>query len=179
MWSHDLGKDFTDREWHCILLNSYYTSSSTKLRFFQYRLITRRLTTNVQVSKYKEEQSSKCTFCNLVNETIAHLFWECNSVVKLWKAILRWMKYMLHLDMQMTREGIMLLNFQGESAKLINTIVVCTTQYIYSCKYYHKELNFSELMYRITDLCNIEKIVANRGNKYFAYYCKWQRFITM
>ena len=56
-------------EWQKILLMGYYTTLSTKLRVFQYKLLSRKLTTNYTLGKWNNEIDSRCTFCKREEET--------------------------------------------------------------------------------------------------------------
>ena len=76
---------------------------------------------------------------------------------------------MLHLEVKLTKETIIFLNYAGQEKKLINTILLITTQYIYSSKCRNKELNFLQLMSRIFEMEKVKRIVANHQNHYFSH----------
>ena len=56
------------------------TSDTYKLRSFLYKFITRIISTNVFLYKYKIKPSNICDFCSSYLETLQHLFWECQFV---------------------------------------------------------------------------------------------------
>ena len=64
----------TTKQWQNSFKNVIATTSDTKLRWLQFRILHNILTTNYSVSKFKREQTPLCEFCNLQNETIHHLF---------------------------------------------------------------------------------------------------------
>ena len=64
--------------------NNSRNITSTKLRWFQYRINHNILTTNKTAFKMKILHDPMCTFCNSDEETIRHLFWECPIVQNLY-----------------------------------------------------------------------------------------------
>ena len=153
-----------------------------KLRYFIYRLLNCKLTTNYTISKWKVDQNAACSYCLEQTETYTHLFWECNKVQKLWKASQWWSKRMLDLQLCLEIGKVLLLNQEGPFKNLLSTICLVTMQYICAekCKQTQiKELNFQCLLTRILELQTSERIVSNRQNRYFTHYAKWYPFIIM
>ena len=60
------------------------TTTDTKLRWTQYRVLHNILTTNKMVAKYNLDQNENCTFCDRYPESIEHLFWNCGLVKNFW-----------------------------------------------------------------------------------------------
>ena len=58
-----------------------------KLRWFQIRLMNRILCTNITLKAMQIRDSDLCTFCNEEQETIEHLFTECEFVLMFWKDV--------------------------------------------------------------------------------------------
>ena len=48
-----------------------------KIKYFQYRFINRILGTHYYLFRRNMNDNPLCTFCKNNNETIEHLFWEC------------------------------------------------------------------------------------------------------
>ena len=80
-WSLTLNKNF---DWKTVHYMSFYSTKSSKLHWFQYRIIHRILGTNKFLFKIKIKQSDKCTFCSEVTEDIEHIFWTCHKIADLW-----------------------------------------------------------------------------------------------
>ena len=87
------------QEW--ALLSRYVNkiSLSTKLHYFQYRLMNKKIVTNIHRSKWDKNLPPKCYFCQKNNETTLHLFYECKVVNKLWLNLQRWCKSILQLSL--------------------------------------------------------------------------------
>jgi hypothetical protein len=54
----------------------FITTKSSKLQWFQYRIIHRILGTNSLLYKISKKPNDKCSFCSEV-ERIEHIFWSC------------------------------------------------------------------------------------------------------
>ena len=64
----------------------------TKLRWFQYKIFNRFLTTNTFMHKIGQRVDNLCTFCKKEAETIEHLFAESNKVTKIWSKLQNWLR---------------------------------------------------------------------------------------
>ena len=79
---------FTGLQWNKIFLNNFSVTRDTQLRWFQSRLLHRILPTNKYLHTCNIADSPLCTFCQLENETISHLFWHCHHVQTFWAQLL-------------------------------------------------------------------------------------------
>ena len=78
-WTIELGRNPGIFFWNnCYKLNSeiFYNN---KIKWLQYQITRNCLKTNIIVSKFTDT-SPLCTFCGIANESISHLFWDCNNV---------------------------------------------------------------------------------------------------
>ena len=64
----------SELNWQNICLKPFITTQEVKLRWFQYRILNRILTTNCFAYKLKLIDSESCTFCHETKETVVHLF---------------------------------------------------------------------------------------------------------
>ena len=62
-----------------------FTTTDTKLLWFQIRILHHILTTNRSTSKFRTNQTDLCEFCGSHSETIQHLIWKCSKVKIFWK----------------------------------------------------------------------------------------------
>ena len=63
----------------------FITTKSSKLQWFQCRIIHRILGTNSLLYKINQKPNDKCSFWLEEVETIEHIFWSCNKISKLWE----------------------------------------------------------------------------------------------
>ena len=60
MWNNVFQMSMDQAEWQAIRQKNYYVSMSVKLRDFQYRLISNKITTNLLRSKWNPEVDPQC-----------------------------------------------------------------------------------------------------------------------
>ena len=149
--------------------NIYVQMISTKLRSFQYRLLTHALITNIELCKYGIKETSNCTFCNLLPETIVHMFYECEKAKEIWTYIAEiiGLKCRLHVDE-------IVFNLVSSNPKTVeNTIVLITKQYIYRSKCQETEPKKEELRQVLKNYQGIEERIAKHKNKSATHEAKW------
>lgn len=176
IWNHDLKENLDENGFSRLLVNLRKITSSTKLQYFQYRILVKKLTTNIQVSKWDQTISSDCTFCKSSPETIVHLFFECTSVKKLWKAMSKWFKHFHSINLSLSVSTILLNNYKGKLSALVNFYIVVCKYYVYRVKTQGKKLSFQDLMSEITKYKNIEKIIAYKNDKLYKFARRWNDF---
>ena len=92
-WQLELKEHWDKNDWESIRLHVTSVTPSTKLHYFQFRVLSKKLTTNYVRSKWDRNVSPLCHFCERQPETIIHLLWECEIVNAFWQKILRWLRY--------------------------------------------------------------------------------------
>ena len=164
MWKVELSIKLEEKDWYDILTFPFRFVSATKLRYFQYRVVNKYLTTNVKRSKYKDI-SNKCTFGCMAAETVIHLLWECGKVQAIWKAFHIWLKRKCGLDLQINREHIILCSYQGPHKTAINIALLIIKQYIYAQKCENQFPTFIGALARVNEFQKIEKVIAIRNKR--------------
>ena len=81
----------TDNEWNKIYIEPFKSTKDTVIQWFQTRINHKILATNTFLSKIKLANDPKCTFCKKFNETIEHLFWDCECVQKIVSELVHWL----------------------------------------------------------------------------------------
>lgn len=95
LWNNDLRLDLQLKEFDRLFVKIRKLTVSTKLRYFQYRILVRALTMNIRVAKWDSSVSPMCTFCNGFLETTVHMFAQCEIVQKkIWNPLKKWFQYM-------------------------------------------------------------------------------------
>ena len=89
IWTQDIGRQISDEDWWQIFPDFLREVYATKLRFFQYRVLTRTLTTNLRRSKWTKTIGPECEFCGKKSETLLHLLFEYEKVFPLWATLKR------------------------------------------------------------------------------------------
>ena len=153
----------------------YSTTLDPKLRFFQYRLLHRTITTNYILEKWKLAATNVCEFCSIHPETLYHLFLECPITKNIWNDFKQWW-------FQNTNNRLLLSNSEilfGFPTilplnALKNTLILITKQYIYSCRCRGEIPHINSLVTRFSLTYQVEKSIALSKNKITFHNDKWQ-----
>ena len=145
----------------------------TKLRYFQYKVLSVKLVTNFHRNKWKPEVSPLCNFCKEHANVTSHVLYDCAIMTKLWHALTKWLSYMLKCNIVFDKPTVILNNYRGQHKELMNAIILIVNYYFYaqSCK--NKMVNFPQLISRITKHRTIEFTVHNKMQMMAKYYKKW------
>ena len=159
-WEEILTLGLDEAKWREIFKLSFIVTQNTKLQWLQYRINQRILGTNTFLYKIKVKDNAFCTFCQEDEETIEHLFWNCESVQASIDEIDSWL-----LSNGVSIPFTMLFFLFGDTSKssrgdAINLILLQIKQYIFNCKYFQKKLSLVTMQRKIQSLYNIEKSIA-------------------
>ena len=72
-------------DWHKVYKIIDKSLPCTKLKWIQFRIVNKIITTNKSISKFNPGQTPLCTFCKSADETIIHLFYDCHKVREFWE----------------------------------------------------------------------------------------------
>ena len=175
-WNNELGTNYDIEEWEALRRNNYYMTISTKLRDFQFRILSCKTVTNVIRNKWDSQINPACTFCKNHSEIMTHLFFTCTKVKKIWSALSRWLNY--HCKIKYTPElsTIITNDVKGSNAKLINTCILVTKQYVYSKKCANEQLKFIEASRKIHELYIDEMFLAKQNGNIKKHKKKWHGY---
>ena len=129
--------------------------------------------TNYKRSKWDDDVSPLCSFCNVNFETTIHIFVLCAQVKKLWASLGRWLIYMSQIEVNSTPDIIIYNNYKDVHQGMINAIILIVKQYVYATKCEKEELNFRNMLSKIYECERIESRIAKKNNKYSKHYQKW------
>ena len=85
-----------------VYLLPHNVASETYVWSFQYRLLNYILFTNNKLFKIGLSLTDQCTFCNLNEETLYHLFFECSRVQAFWECFVDWWRDVAHENLMLT-----------------------------------------------------------------------------
>ena len=82
----------TDFDWKQIYLLPRLVTLDSYCRSFQYTILNNVLYLNKKLFKFRKSTSPLCPFCKLSDETVLHLFYECNITLNLWNELVLFFK---------------------------------------------------------------------------------------
>ena len=86
----------------------------------------------LKICKIKE--SATCTFCQISEETIEHLFWACPIINKFWQNLNICLQPYIDMSNSLNAPYILLGIYNDNSSDLLNLIIIIAKRYIYAQK---------------------------------------------
>ena len=165
-------------DWKQIYLLPRLVTLDSYSRSFQYKILNNVLYLNKKLFKFRKLTSPLCPFCKLSDETVLHLFYECNITLNLWNELVLFFKNeftLFDLTPQAAFLGFLgFLNVDPELLLIQNHLLLMFEIYIYNSRK-SESLKIKSLLREITKVKNIEqKISLDNGKKHANYKRKWQ-----
>ena len=174
IWNFELGINMSAEEMWEIFAKFLWSVKPTKLRNFQYRILTHSLTTNIKRNKWNSAISPECTFCKKEKETIFHLLVACEKVQVLWVVLTKIIKYYFHMNVLLTPQMILFNSFSGLMKDIITFLVIVLKQYIYASKCFEELPTFPKYMAKLSYWYLIDKHIAYDTSKVVKFKKKWK-----
>ena len=175
-WLAEVGMDFCEGlfDFASKHVNIYKITNIPKLRSFQYRLLQRGLVTNILLSKWNMRNSDNCSFCDLEQETVIHLFFSCVRVRELWIEIVEYVENRFNEKVNFNLTNTILDQWNPARGSIANLVCLASKQYIYAQKCLGQQLNFVDWKVKINAYENLEKYVAVKNGHLFKHNKKWK-----
>ena len=169
-------------QWHRVYTLPYKVTSDTNIRWFQYRLVQKILSTNSFLYKIGITQNNTCSFCKIDTETLTHLFWDCNVIKQFWHDIQNWLKgECVHInDLNLSKTDIIFgIDNQRRADAVINFIILLAKQFIYRMKY-KNAVPLIQIFKKVLLLqYNVEKFLAYSNCNWTKFNQKWMPYKQM
>ena len=163
--------DEWDLNWKDIFSSPFLSCMSTKLRYFQFKILHRYLAVNKLLAQIGIVDSDLCSFCKREKEDIQHFFWDCTELVSFWQNIQTHMlKNSVHLDMRNVVLGL----FDIENSKF-NFVILHAKYYIYKCKWDESKPNYNVFIKILKTCKDTEKMIALKNNRVDKWNSKWNK----
>ena len=174
-WQKELKSNIEESKWEKIRERVFSVSVLTKLREFQFRLISCRLVTNVKRAKWQKDVSEKCYYCDQESETVLHIMYDCKIIQSIWQKTWKWVSYMVDKKIQLLRYETIFNECMGQYKDTVNIICLIVKQFIYAQKCLKEDISIMKVLTKIQDYRKIEKMCTIKSNKMRHYYKKWKQ----
>ena len=173
-WESKLNVYFLRDDWKMFYLIPFNCTMDTKLRWFQYRILNRFLTTNSFMCKIGQRIDNVCTFCKKEAETIEHLFVECKVVTNIWFKLQNWIQIKLSIPVVLSKTHILFGIDLKKCNSTINLIILLSKFYIYRIRCQGSTLSFLALQREIESYYKLEKYILLKTLNLSNFKIKWQ-----
>ena len=122
-------------------------ASETYALSFQYQLLNYTLFTNAKLLKIGLLLTDQCTFCNVNEETLYHLFFECSHVQAFWECFVEWWTDVANENLSLTLK-VVIVGFP-ERNDILNYLLILSKLCIWECRRSNCCPNFNLFLYKI------------------------------
>lgn len=152
----------------------YVVTIETKLRNFQYRLLTHAIVTNRQLKLWKVKDSELCSFCGRVPETYTHLFFDCKIVRNLWMDVFTFLERWHINELQFNAFTIIFNEVHRLQGHIANFIVLLVKQIIYRARCFKSKISIEHVLKELQHVYSIEEYLANKNDRWNQHVKKWK-----
>ena len=167
-------------DWKDIYLLPRKVTIDTKLRIFQYKLLNNILYLNKHLFMFRKKDTKHCSFCKLQDETINHLFVECNYSKNLWRDLKTCCQPSFSLPVLcLLSAAFGFFDIEPHSSLLLNRILLLCKYYTYYSKDYAK-LSLAALIRFIKKVYVMEKRLSfGNEKKSKPFNKKWRKMMLL
>ena len=134
-WEAILNINKTTQEWEQIYKICFKTLPDNYLIYQQYKIINQILGTRSLQYKMSITKDKQCSFCKEHEETLMHLFFDCDQVFLLLQVLYDWILNKTNIQIILNKTAFILGYTYPLSNQIpINTINMITKSYIFHCE---------------------------------------------
>ena len=161
-WYRDLKTD--DIEWNFYYTLAFKTTKDTKIQSLQYYILNRIYPCNYWLSKWNDDVSSTCNFCDK-DDDLEHYFFKCESLHLFWDSIRHWWYNNLGCTFNLSTKDVILglCNAYDDESIFdnINYIILLAKYYIMKCRKRELVIEFQDFIHYMKQKLEVE-IVHNK-----------------
>ena len=141
------------------------TTTDSKLPCFQYKISHNTLYLDQKLFLFPKENTLLCSFCNLEDETVIHLFAHCCKTKRLWCTVTEYFKRNLHIPPLSPQSAIFgFLKADDKVFLILNHLLLLFRYYVYISRN-SKVLCFEALLKSIMKVYKLEKILSQTNKR--------------
>ena len=162
-WNNELLTPDDDSFWNKIFIIPKTCNRDTWMYMFQYKILHRILGTNSKLFLYKIFESPLCSYCKSADETILHLYCECDMTTGVWQDIIDWLNPQ-GFNFEYFRDSQIILGDPKMDA-VINRILLTTKIAIFKNREKSKPPTLCQVLSMLRSQFKIEKFNAETTGK--------------
>ena len=166
--------DISEEEWSVIFNLPFKVTMETKLQEFQWKITHNILYTNTVLFRMNPPRvnSNQCTFCKKADETIVHLFVDCEFSQNIWNNLLLNFGEAVNAPSVISPKQILLGDVSFSN--LLNHLIIIVKKTIYDCKLKEKIPTFEHFKANVKIAKQVEFYIAKRNQCTRKALLKWQ-----
>ena len=113
----------------------------------------------------QKHNTSLCSFCNLEDKMVIHLFVHCSKTKRLWCAVAEYFKINLHIPPLSPQSSIFgFVEADDKVFLILNHLLLLFKYHVYVSRR-SKVLSFEALLKSIMEVCKLEKILSQSDER--------------
>ena len=175
-WRQEIGEELcpTLTEFADLHRDIYRVTNVAKYRSFQYRLLQRGLVTNIHLKNWNITQSDLCYYCGQEQESLAHLFWECPKIRRVWEDLEVYLRAKFPtISLNFSLGEVLFNQVHQRKSHVVNFICLLTKQTIYAQKWLGLNIDCEIVKRKVHLIERIEKFIAVKNGRYDQHCKKW------
>ena len=158
----------------------FIVTEDTKLRWFQYKIIHRIITTNKLLHKMKISNSTLCNFCNNDEETILRLFYTCEVTNSFWRNLFVWIQTNSNVSLDLEHKTIIFgVRNIGKCTECINLMLILAKYYIFVQKITNGKPELPIFLLKLKYYFKMEKYIYTKKNRTVSFEKRWNEFVNI
>ena len=155
-----------------------------KLRWFQLRIQSRIIGTNIILKNMRLRNDDLCSFCSIEKENIEHLFVECTYTMNFWQTLLTCFKNMNLVEANFKFEKDLLILGSTKNykiSKVLYYVIMVAKYYIYKSRCEGSLPNIFNFRIYLHDKYCVEKYIAMKNmllDKFDRDWQGWNLFVS-
>jgi hypothetical protein len=168
-WNTDLGINIDVEHFRSAFIKLSQATISTTFRSFQFRFLHRAVKTNTFAALVGATDSALCSFCHITDETLLHLFWDCNITKRFWSDLFNFIFEEYRVRILFSKKDVLLCC----EVNLFNLLFIVAKHYIYTCKCLSTIPDIQSYVRIINNVRKMEEDIANRQGNIQLHNLKW------
>ena len=159
---HEKNFDDYDFNWKLIYRIPRIATLETKIRIFQYQLLSNVLYLNKKLFQFGIISQSKCAFCELYDETPHHIFYKCTYAQTLWNRLCLHLSEKVALPVLNPRSSIFGFTYVSDHNFLLVNHLLLIFKYSICNSRVNNSLSLQSLKCVISQIKYIQETVSNK-----------------
>ena len=143
----------------------------TRLRSFYFKIFHKAIALNDFLYKIKRKNSPNCSLCNKEEETMVHIFCDCEKVIPVWQDLL---DIIGQKDVNLGNVTNFEKMFGICNDRFVTYLFLLFKYHIYTCKFNDNLPNFAIFRSFVKKQKEIEYMLAKKRNKLSLHFKKWR-----
>ena len=174
-WNEKLG---LEHDWNHIF-KSMNGIKDIKFKWFQIRVVTRILGTNITLYHMNIRNDNLCSFCHMHRESIEHLLFTCDFVMNFWNEL----KHLIVLNKCVDENfvidnSVALFGYCNASKKdsVCYYILLSARFYVYRCRCSNQIPNLWSFIMYLSDLYVVIRFISMKNQTVSKFDKEWEKW---